>query len=93
MIHYMGRPDLFLTFSAADYHWDSLMKHMPRYEEWKEAPPHQKHRIARDCLRSNPHIGAFHFSRRHPTSQETAEETATRRDVERQHQLVYLINC
>jgi hypothetical protein len=26
-------PNLFLTFSAADLHWDSLMRHLPRYDE------------------------------------------------------------
>src|SRR5882762_5243135 len=31
----LGRPDL-LTFSAADYHWDSLQKYMPRYNEWRD---------------------------------------------------------
>jgi hypothetical protein len=24
---------LFLTFSAANLYWDSLMRHLPRYEE------------------------------------------------------------
>jgi hypothetical protein len=33
MVRMLGCPSLFLTFSAADLHWDSLMRHLPRYEE------------------------------------------------------------
>ncbi|CAE6994928.1 ATP-dependent DNA helicase PIF1 [Pyrenophora teres f. teres] len=64
MVRMLGRPSLFLTFSAADLHWDSLMQHMPRYEEWKAASSDVRVRIARENLRDNPHIVAFHFHRR-----------------------------
>lgn len=30
-------PLLFITVSAADYHWDSLMRHMPQYDTWLTA--------------------------------------------------------
>ncbi|CAA9956395.1 Helitron helicase domain protein [Pyrenophora teres f. maculata] len=64
MVRMLGCPSLFLTFSAADLHWDSLMQHMPRYEEWKAASSDVRVRIARENLRDNPHIVAFHFYRR-----------------------------
>ncbi|KAM4064851.1 ATP-dependent DNA helicase PIF1 [Hirsutella rhossiliensis] len=34
----LGRPGLFVTASAADYHWESLYRHMPRFNEWQAAP-------------------------------------------------------
>jgi hypothetical protein len=37
MVRMLSCLSLFLTFSAADLHWDSLMRHLPRYEEWKAA--------------------------------------------------------
>ena len=55
---------LFITLSAADYHWDSLQRHMPRYDEWLTATPAQRLRIARQNLTDNPHIAAYHFHRR-----------------------------
>jgi ATP-dependent DNA helicase PIF1 len=64
MVRMLDCPSLFLTFSAADLHWDSLMRHIPRYEEWKAAPSDQRVRIARENLRDNPHIVAYHFYRR-----------------------------
>jgi ATP-dependent DNA helicase PIF1 len=64
MVRMLGCPHLFLTFSAADLHWDSLMQHMPRYDEWKATTSVQRVRIARDNLRDNPHIVAYHFYRR-----------------------------
>jgi ATP-dependent DNA helicase PIF1 len=60
----LGCPSLFLTFSAANLHWDSLVRHLPRYEEWKAALSDQRVRIARENLRDNPHIVAYHFYRR-----------------------------
>ena len=57
-------PCLFLTFSPADYHWDSLHRFMPNYEAWVEAEPNERIRIARIALLENPHIAAFHFHRR-----------------------------
>ncbi|KAM4067071.1 PIF1-like helicase [Hirsutella rhossiliensis] len=34
----LGKPGLFATASAADYHWESLYRHMPRFDEWQTAP-------------------------------------------------------
>jgi ATP-dependent DNA helicase PIF1 len=64
MVRMLGCPNLFLTFSAADLHWDSLMRHLPRYDEWKAAPSDQRVRIAQPNLSSNPLIVAYHFYRR-----------------------------
>lgn len=64
MVHGLGTPNVFMTFSAADLHWDSLARHMPRYEEWKTATTEQQVSIARQNLRENPHIAAYHFHRR-----------------------------
>jgi helitron helicase-like protein len=63
-LYNLNRPDLFLTFSAADYHWDSLQRHMPRYEEWKNGTAAERIKIARENVRDNPHIAAYHFHRR-----------------------------
>jgi ATP-dependent DNA helicase PIF1 len=57
-------PSLFMTFSPADLHWDSLARHMPRYEEWKTAPEAVRMRISRENLRDYPHIAAYHFHSR-----------------------------
>jgi ATP-dependent DNA helicase PIF1 len=40
------------------------MRHLPRYDEWKAAPSDQRVRIARENLRDNPYIVAYHFYRR-----------------------------
>ena len=61
MVRYLGCPDLFVTFSAADLHWDSFFALLPEYSAWKEAHGTQKFRIARLALRDNPHIAAYHF--------------------------------
>lgn len=57
----LGCPGVFLTFSAADLHWDSLQQHFPRYDEWLEADHRTKMTIAGANLRENPHIAAYHF--------------------------------
>ena len=57
----LGPPQLFLTLSAADLHWDDLMRHMPRYEEWRNGTPEVRNRIARMNLKENPHIAAYWF--------------------------------
>jgi len=54
----------FITFSAADNHWHSLHRHMPRYQEWLAADELHRMRISVANLRDNPHISAFHFHRR-----------------------------
>jgi ATP-dependent DNA helicase PIF1 len=64
MIRQVECPHLFLTVSAADYHWDSLMCYMPRYQEWLDAEPRTRIRIARESVRDNPLIASYHFYRR-----------------------------
>ncbi|KAF4993680.1 hypothetical protein FDECE_13356 [Fusarium decemcellulare] len=63
----LGCPAIFLTFSAADLHWESLQRHMPRYDEWKGAENRRKIAIAMVNLKENPHIAAFHFHLRYQT--------------------------
>ena len=60
-VHGLGCPGTFLTFSAADLHWDSLQRLMPRYHEWQQADHRSRMTIARVNLRDNPHIAAYHF--------------------------------
>lgn len=62
----IGSPSTFLTFSAADYHWDSLHKvyPAPAYTLWRNGNPQVRMRITREHLRDNPHIAAYHFHRR-----------------------------
>lgn len=59
-----GCPNLFVTFSAADNHWESLHRHMPRYDEWRNGTNDVKIAIARQNIRENPHIAAWHFVQR-----------------------------
>ena len=40
------------------------MKHMPGYEEWKIAVPQRKIAIARENVKTNPHVTAYHFHTR-----------------------------
>ncbi|RFU33151.1 hypothetical protein B7463_g3183, partial [Scytalidium lignicola] len=63
-LRHLKRPSLFLTFSAADYHWDSLHKHIPKYREWRLTTPANQVKLSKENLRDNPHIAAFHFHRR-----------------------------
>jgi hypothetical protein len=64
-VHQLGTPHLFQTVSAADFHWVPLMKQMPNYLRWRDAPTDRERiREARIALRDNPHIAAFHFYRR-----------------------------
>jgi hypothetical protein len=60
----LGCPALFLTFSAADLHWNSLQRHMPRYAAFCAADNRGKIAIARQNLKENPHIAAYHFHQR-----------------------------
>ena len=65
-VHSLSTPSAFLTFSAADYHWDSLHRcYGPRvYNAWKNGTPTERMQITRESLRDNPHIAAYHFHRR-----------------------------
>jgi len=60
----LGLPAFSLTFSAADLHWKSLAKHMPRYDEWLAATEPVQLRISRENLRDNPAIAIHHFVKR-----------------------------
>ncbi|KAM4067753.1 ATP-dependent DNA helicase PIF1 [Hirsutella rhossiliensis] len=64
LVHGLTCPGVFLTFSAADLHWDSLQRHMPSYVEWREADSRGKGAIAFRNLLENPHIAAYHFHSR-----------------------------
>ena len=64
MCYGLKMPALFMTFSPADLHWDSLARHMPNYDQWREGDDTQKMRHARANLRENPHIAAHHFHAR-----------------------------
>jgi ATP-dependent DNA helicase PIF1 len=59
-------PDVFKTFSAADYHWDSLHRcyGIQVYNRWKNGTPAERISLSREQLRDNPHIAAYHFHRR-----------------------------
>jgi ATP-dependent DNA helicase PIF1 len=59
-------PDVFKTFSAADYHWDSLHRCYGDqvYHRWNNGTPAERINLSRQQLRDNPHIAAYHFHRR-----------------------------
>ncbi|KAM4055604.1 PIF1-like helicase [Hirsutella rhossiliensis] len=61
----LGKPGLFATASAADYHWESLYRHMPRFDEWQAAPEAARMALSRQLLRDNAHIAAYHFYKRY----------------------------
>ncbi|XP_044714644.1 uncharacterized protein HRG_11679 [Hirsutella rhossiliensis] len=61
----LGKPGLFATASAADYHWESLYRHMPRFDEWQTAPEAARMALSRQLLRDNAHIAAYHFHKRY----------------------------
>ena len=56
---------MFMTFSPADLHWDSLARHMPRYDEWKQGTERARQHISWQNLQDNPHIAAYHFFKRY----------------------------
>ncbi|KAH0826840.1 hypothetical protein AYO21_07253 [Fonsecaea monophora] len=60
----LGSPHLFVTLSAADYHWHDLMKHLPEFDRWEIATPDERIRIARRNIRDNPLIVAYYFHAR-----------------------------
>lgn len=59
--HRLGRPALFLTFSQADLHWDSLQKLLPSYELWRNQVGADRRRLAAEAVDAHPHIAAYHF--------------------------------
>ncbi|EED13560.1 hypothetical protein TSTA_098170 [Talaromyces stipitatus ATCC 10500] len=67
MVHNIGPAHLFLTLSAADLHWDDLMWHMPRYQEWLQGTASERIQISRQNLRDTPHIVANWFHIRFAT--------------------------
>lgn len=60
-------PALFLTFSPADYHWDSVYRHMPNYEQCLVAELTDRIGIGRIHILENPYISAYHFHKRFGT--------------------------
>ncbi len=54
----LGCPSLFMTFLVADFHWRSLMRHVPNYQQWEQANDRERVREARIALRDDPHIAA-----------------------------------
>ncbi|KAM4055520.1 ATP-dependent DNA helicase PIF1 [Hirsutella rhossiliensis] len=52
-------------YCAADYHWESLYRHMPRFNEWQAAPEAARMALSRQLLRDNAHIAAYHFHKRY----------------------------
>ncbi|KAM4067850.1 hypothetical protein HRG_012411 [Hirsutella rhossiliensis] len=52
-------------YCAADYHWESLYRHMPRFDEWQAAPEAARMALSRQLLRDNAHIAAYHFYKRY----------------------------
>ncbi|EED21753.1 hypothetical protein TSTA_089920 [Talaromyces stipitatus ATCC 10500] len=61
MVKNIGPAHLFLTLSAADLHWDDLMRHLPRYQEWKNGTATERIHISWENLCDNPHIVANWF--------------------------------
>ncbi|KAJ5377349.1 uncharacterized protein N7496_004758 [Penicillium cataractarum] len=55
MVQLLGAAHIFVTHSAADLHWDDLMRHLPRYQEWLKSITYKQIRIAMENLRDNPH--------------------------------------
>ncbi|KAG6298550.1 hypothetical protein E4U09_000745, partial [Claviceps aff. purpurea] len=51
----LGTPSLFMTASAADLHWPSLLRYSDDYNAWKNADSTERLKIARKFLRENPH--------------------------------------
>lgn len=66
-IQHLGAAHFFLTLSAADLHWDDLMRHLPLYDEWWNGDASQRIRISRDNIRDNPHIVSYWFHYRFQT--------------------------
>ncbi|EAQ87454.1 hypothetical protein CHGG_04073 [Chaetomium globosum CBS 148.51] len=64
-VYALGMPAMFMTFSPADLHWDSLARHMPRYDEWKQGTERARQHISWQNLQDNPHIAAYHFFKRY----------------------------
>ena len=62
-LYNIGKPDLFLMFTVADYYWNSLQKYMPQYNEWKSGTAAERIKISRENVCNNPHIATYHFYR------------------------------
>jgi hypothetical protein len=57
----LGIPSAFITLSPTDLYWESLYRHRPAYNAWKEADDSQRIKITCLQLRDNPYIAAWHF--------------------------------
>lgn len=62
----IGKPAFFFTFSAADTKWDSLNRHFPNYDVWRDenTGDYERHQINSLNLNQNPHIATSHFHHR-----------------------------
>ncbi|KAM4067814.1 PIF1-like helicase [Hirsutella rhossiliensis] len=58
-------PFVALNTMLPDYHWESLYRHMPRFDEWQAAPEAARMALSRQLLRDNAHIAAYHFYKRY----------------------------
>jgi len=66
-VRQLGSPDLFITLSAADYHWDSLMRLMPAelYARFLAADTRERRtRVATEAIRDHPLLVDYHFYQR-----------------------------
>lgn len=59
--HCLGVPSAFITLTPADYHWQSLYRHMPDFQAWMDANDENRHKLSKRLLQENPHIAAHHF--------------------------------
>jgi hypothetical protein len=59
IVRLLGCPNLFITLSPADHHWEDFMRHCPQYKEWLDAGQDARMRIAREYVRDNPLIAAY----------------------------------
>ena len=60
-VQQLGCPAFLFTLSAADNHWDSLMRHFDNWDAWLTATPIQRHCMARQNVISHHHITTHNF--------------------------------
>lgn len=64
MVHTIGCPNLFFTFSAADMQWPDLHRHMPSFGAIQGQSGPETYRARNKDLSNNPHIAAAYLKRR-----------------------------
>ncbi|KAM4061713.1 PIF1-like helicase [Hirsutella rhossiliensis] len=65
LIQSITRQAAVIRAPGPDYHWESLYRHMPRFDEWQTAPEAARMALSRQLLRDNAHIAAYHFHKRY----------------------------